>query len=301
MNKTINIKDIYKLFFGKDLVTLTKIRLQDTNLLNVSKKSKNSNQHKLVIDDPNNYLTPISKKIYRSTSPKSKPHILRELLFNNEVIKTMEDNQDENDPDYQEKMENNGLGFYMEDFISVYGLCPVCGEATLRKYSQSNVPVVDLVCINKEYHLSRKECFIYQMKISVSNDYFDLQKEKIIVGSKKYGELCHTMKANAKIQDKFIVPGYICIKLNRIPSNIQEYTIDHRNSFVLVPDYNINDNQQYYHYTGELGMYGKNIISWNKYLVDIKELDFIVTHNRVLYEVFNENSMKNPYINLLNQ
>ena len=95
----ISIKDLYKLFFGKKIVDLTKIE-SETNL-SVTKKPKT-----MPTDQSSNpkLLTPISKAIYDTTSPRSKPYILLDMLKNNEAINTEYDIHDTLDPDYQEKM-----------------------------------------------------------------------------------------------------------------------------------------------------------------------------------------------------
>ncbi len=163
MSKNINIQNLYQIFFKK-------------NLINISKYIEKSY---IVPMQPNVLLTPNSKAIYDSTSPRSKPYILLDMLKNNDSILYKEQVDSEIDEDYIEKMENNGLGFYMESFLSMYAYCPVCGLQTLKKYSHSNVPVVDLICVNYKYHLQNSECFLYQVKISLGNIYFNLNNNKI--------------------------------------------------------------------------------------------------------------------------
>src|ERR1700722_1660201 len=113
-------------------------------------------------------------------------------------------------------MENNGLGFFMEKFVSVYGLCPVCSQPSRKKYSHSNVPV-DLVCTNIKNHLNNNKCFLFQT-----------------------------------------------------------YVIDFRNSFVLVPNYNNTDNAYYYQYLDYKSIYGKDIITWNEFMVSTLPLNRIL-------------------------
>ena len=277
----ISLKDLYKLFFGKKLVDLTRI---ETN----TKQLPSSKQVT---------LTPVSKSIYDTTSPKSKPYILAAMMKNTDVIDAQMDIEEQLDPDYQEKMENNGLGFFMEDFVSVYCHCPVCGQSLLKKYSHSNVPVVDLVCINTAYH--KNKCFLFQVKISLTNDYFNLKTKKIIVGSKTYGEPAHHRKGTDSMNQKIVVPGYICIKLYRDKQEPQNYVIDHRNSFVLVPNYQNNSNKYYYHYLDEVGMYGKNMITWDETMVDTFPLNKITNISKIAYEVFLEKEIPNPYMFLI--
>ncbi|AGF85140.1 hypothetical protein QJ854_gp642 [Moumouvirus goulette] len=280
----IKIVDLYKLFFCKKIVKSIIIPNQQ-NIINPQ-----------VL---NLTLTPTSRKIYEATSPKSKPYMLRDLLKNNEAIENSESKIDLSDPDYQEKFQNNGLGFFMEDYICAYGKCPVCGKTSLRKYSQSNVPVIDLVCVNTDYHLKNNKCFIFQIKISLTDNYFSLKNKILIVGSKNYGEKSHIHSGNEPIINKIIVPGYICVKLKKSDEINQEYIIDFKNSFSLVPNYQNKSTENYYEYLNILGAFGKNIITWNDSMVDTIKLDNIMDNNKIKYEVFQENELNNPYCDLM--
>ena len=279
----INTKNLYQIFFKKNLI--------DLSTCDPRTPTKTSNK-------PNLCLSPMSKSIYNSASPRSKPYVLRDLAANNKAIETLESKHDTLDPDYEEKMENNGLGFYMENFLSVYGFCPACGQQMLKKYAHSNVPVVDLVCTNYEYHLEKNLCFLYQVKISLTNTYFNLQKQTIVVGSKHFGEPAHLHKGSEDIAEKIVVPGYICIKLNQHPTDIQTYTIDHRNSFVLVPDYNNMSDEYFYQYTNTKSIYGKDVITWNTSMVSTLPLNRVIKINKIVHEIFSEKEIVNPYASL---
>ena len=283
LNTKVNTKQLYELFFGKKLVNLSKL------------EPKTPTKAPRPVE---NILTPMSKKIYDATSPRSKQYVLEDMLADTKAIEEKELKEELSDPDYLEKMENNGLGFYMEKFVSVYGLCPVCGERTLRPYSQSNVPVVDLVCINKDFHLKNDACFIFQVKISLTNDYFSLAKQTISVGSIVYGEPAHMHKGTDHIKEKVVVPGYICIKLYSHATELQTYLVDYRNSFVLVPDYNNTNPDYYYKYIDVLNKYGKSIITWDQTMVDAIEFKNILTMPKIVHEYFSEEVIDNPYANL---
>ncbi|AVL94977.1 hypothetical protein ma591 [Moumouvirus australiensis] len=280
----IKLIDLYKLFFCKKLIEPIII----TNQQNIS-------SHHIF----NLTLTPTSKKIYNATSPNSKPYILQDLLKNTQTIEDLESKIDLLDPDYQEKFQNNGLGFFMEDYICAYGKCPVCGQATLRKYSQSNVPVIDLVCINTDYHLKKNKCFIFQIKISLTNNYFSLKNKILIVGSKNYGKISHIHTGLEPIINKIVVPGYICVKLKKVDEINQEYVIDYKSSFSLIPNYQNKSSENYYDYIDVSGFYGKNIISWNDSMVDVINLNDVLDNNKIKYEVFQENESSNPYCDLM--
>lgn len=277
--ENINVKDLYSIFFGKELVKLTKSEPKTPT------KSR---------PEPNIW-TPVSKSIYDVTSPRSKPYILKEMQANTETVKKIEGKEEQLDPDYQEKLENGGLGFFMENFLSAYGFCPVCGEKTLRKYWHSNVPVVDLVCINKKYHLENNKCFLFQVKISLTNDYFSLNNRQLIVGSKTYGRPAHLHKGDDSMLEKIVVPGYICIKMNTKPAEIQTYTIDYRNSFVLIPNYQNFSETPYYQYIDLPNKYHKNVLTWDTTMVNTVDLDKVIKANIVQHEFFSEEIETNPY------
>ena len=196
----------------------------------------------------------------------------------------------------------------MENIVSFYGTCPVCGQKSLHKYQNSNIPVVDLVCTNLRYHLVEDKCFIFQLKISLTTDYFNKGKQIIAVGSKIFGEPSHLVSVKAEIENKIVVPGYICIKLYRDRDNIQTYHIDKNNSFVIVPKYSVPNYQNksdnnYYRYLDSTNKYGKHIISWNNFICDLYDIDIVINLQTITFEVFNEEVIQNPYnkLNILLQ
>lgn len=297
MNKTIDIQQLYKLFFSKNLSEIS-IGTPRTPPRPSSNPSSNPNANQ----SPNKglFFTPMSKSIYDTMSPQSKPYMLADMLLNNRTIDDMNEAAEFIDPDYQEKMTNNGLGFYMEDFISYYCVCPVCGQFSLRKYAHSNVPVVDMICINKKYHLEKNECFIFQIKTSLSTSYFNLKKNEITVGSINYGKPSHIHSGSESILHKIVVPGYFCIKLNSIDENNQSFTIDQKNSFIIYPNYNNQSNSTYYSYTGLVDRFNKSIIKWDPSMFTKKLISDVTTVNRIDYEFFVEEELENPYTNLVN-
>jgi hypothetical protein len=265
---------MHNIFFEKDLVELSK------NL----PVSPIKNNNPVLFE-----ITPISRMILSSLTPYSKQIMTEELRADNLFIEEYERKELENDPDYLEKMANNKLGFYMENFVSYYGVCPVCKQNTLRKYFHSNVPVVDFVCINKDYHLQTNTCFLFQLKISLGGEYFNFNQ--ISIGSRRYGELPHSIKGSDNI--KHIVPGYICLRLNWLES--QSYLIDPNNSFIIVPDYHNTSNISYYQYLPYKDRYGKDIITWNSNMFTTLSVRDILNTLFVDYEYFTETIIDNPY------
>lgn len=283
----ITLDKLYDLFYTKALVKLSKPE---------PKTPTKARPEAGIV----NTLTPITQSIYNTLSPQSQRYLLVDIMEDNLEIERLASKAEGLDPDYEEKMENNGLGFFMEDYISMHCRCPVCGEPTLRKYSQSNVPVVDLVCINEAYHMKNNKCCLFQVKISLGNDYFNLGNKKIVVGSRVYGEQCHLVKGTNDIEHKFLVPGYICIKLNRVPNEIQMYTVEHSKSFVLIPNYQNTSNNFYYQYIDIRSRFGKNIITWNSSMVSLHKISTINIPTKIRVEYFDEIIIINPYKKLIN-
>lgn len=282
----ITREKLYDLFFATDIVVVKK-----------NAASEKATPVKRKASPISNPLTPMSKKIYDATSPRSKPYVLADMKSDDEILLKSELATD--DPDYIEKMENNGLGFFMENFITAYGTCPICGMKTLRKYVNSNIPVVDFVCDNTEYHLNNKTCFVFQLKISLTNNYFDLNKRTISVGSVAYGEPAHLVDGTESQKNKIVVPAYILIRMYRHKTKLQSYIIDHKNSFVLIPNYKNKTNDTYYKYTDKKDMYGKSVITWNTQMVDTVELKRVINAVNVDHEFYNEQVITNPYAKLL--
>jgi hypothetical protein len=294
--KIITISDLYKLFFNKKLVALSKF---PENILNPENPMTPIKKKPKLESDISKLLSPDTKIIYNSLSPDAKIKYLELIKKDDAALLSSESKADESDPDYQEKMENNGLGFFMENFISMYYWCPVCQQKTLRKYSHSNIPVVDLVCINSEEHLKKNECFLFQVKISLTNDYFNINEQTISIGSKTYGEPAHLVKGTEPIKNKYVVPGYICIKLYPTDSNKQIYRINYKNSFVLIPDYDSQLSETYYHYLDKKSIYNKDIITWNNKMCKVLTLSKI-PKELIEYELFDQMEIENPYLKLSN-
>lgn len=278
IKKKITIEDLYNIFFKKELLNLY---LDNQPIVSTPIKK---------VPLPLN-LTPFSKIILDHTSPNSKEYMLKELIKDNEKLKSLELNDD--DPDYLNKIENNYLGFFMEDFISINGLCPVCNQPTLRKYSSSTIPVIDLICINYYYHLIQNECFIFQVKISLNNSYFNLKNKNISVGSKRFGEIAHSINGIDLLKNKFIVPGYICLQLTDLSN--RSYLINYSKSFILIPNYMNELDQPYYSYVKK-NFFNKDVITWNSKLVDIVDINNCIKNiNQIDYTLYLSQQLINPY------
>ena len=281
-NNYVDVETLYKLYFTSKLIILSK------NEPTTPKKS---------IKKTTELITPLTKQILDTVSPRSKEWLLEDIKKDNRNLEKKKIQQDSNYTYYLEKMDNNGLGFFMENFISFYAVCPSCKHSSLKKYKYSNIPVVDLVCTNYKQHLKNNTCFIYQLKISLTDDYFDKQNQTIAIGSKKYGFISHEVEGNTELKNKLIIPGYICLKLRK-SELLQEYKIEINKSFVLIPNYKNKINELYYNYINICNKYNKNVIQWNKKMVKEININEILNKFNIMYEIFSEEEIENPYKNI---
>lgn len=282
--------NLYDLYFTNQISNIEQIKLN----------SENVNQSDVILSGVIPNLTPLSRMIYKSVSTPDRPKLIQDLLKDDMMIESLEQKDYLNDPDYLEKLENGALGFYMEKYISYYGKCPVCEEFSLRKYVMSNVPVVDFICINRKYHESKNECFLFQLKTSTNDFYFNRSKEYISIGSKRFGYNSHIVKASDNISKKFLVVGYICINLEEVSVSymqkmVSHYKINNNKSFVIIPDLSENKDEYYYKYIGNI--LDKNIIRWDNKLVNVKEISSVLNTIKEIDTglLFNETNQINPY------
>lgn len=270
----------------------------NTNLMNIKKiEGVVRPKPETPIKGTDNSLTPIRAKIVKHMTPISRKRTLEAIEEEDAEQEKRDILSDYEDPDYQEKMENNELGFWMEDFVSYNGVCPICKNSTLRKYKAKNMPVVDFICTNKEYHDKTDTCCLWQLKISVEGRYFDhLGQGYITVGSKKIGCLPHTTLGDCDMGQKKVVPGYICIELNRVSDDI--YNINNLKSFIIIPDYSKKTPEPYYfYYPTKPSDKRKNYIRWNDNMTSLKPIrdlfNIKVVDTRIFY--INEMIVHNPY------
>ena len=245
----------------------------------------------------NGEYTPMKQKILEYEGPANREALLAELTKDDREITGIESSQFLDDPDYVEKMSNSGLGFYMESFVSYYGKCPGCGQVSLKKFRNCSIPAVDFVCINKEYHETHNICFLFQLKISVSesHDYFYTSADgnKIInIGSRRYGEIPHSIKGTSPFDLKKLAIGYICLKL--IPKADGTYQINSALSFCVFPKLELSVDKQYYNYMGAI-ILGHNPITVDMSMMNNIPIGSIFTEGIVLGTPFVEQTIPNPY------
>lgn len=277
----LTIQNIKKIFFCSELAHI---------YVHVSNNGSPVRLPTIVDQD----MTPITKLIYDTLDTPQQERFLKSVAEDELALLLTEAKLDENDPDYFEKMTNGGLGLYMEKYICYHGHCPFCNENTLTKYYSSTTPVVDFVCTNTKYHLKHKKSFMFQLKISTSNIYFNLKNKIIRVGSKRYGELCHSIKGT-DTNNFYMVPCYICIKLSNEKEH-ESYSIS-SNSFIVEPNYN-SSNKPYYHYV-ESNEFDGPKITWDSSMVTVRNITKIIDTGTfsVRTELYEE-PLKNPLCDL---
>jgi hypothetical protein len=174
--------------------------------------------------------------------------------------------QELKDPDYVDY--ETAKGKLIEIWIADNMMCPVCYEKTLRRYVSDSMPVIDVVCINRNHNNGVR---FFQIKTSngmpfMGIEYFSKTTRHIFVGSERYGEPVHSLDG---MNDLLI--GYICIKYNNINDNIN---INMKDSFIVLPIIGRCMNS-YYRYVPNI--YGKPIIEYNQETTNVIKLDKLVS------------------------
>ena len=298
-NDYIDKITLYDLFFRKPINIVTYENSQQTQQIQQTHQlhPNNLTPIKQKTQSLLSLLSPEGKLLYKRAPEEDKEKLLNDLVKDTNIVENMEMLDYMNDLDYKEKMENNMLGFYMESFISCYGKCPVCKQKTLRKYNMSNMPVIDLICTNFDYHYNNGGCFMYQLKTSIDSNYFN--KNHITVGSKRFGYNSHIVKGSDDDNKKLLVIGYICLFLtqNENNDNNNKYKINKSKSFVLIPDLKSTLDEHYYSYG--VNYFGKNIIRWNSKLVTMNSISNCINNidnmNVDTNKQFSEIIIENPY------
>lgn len=221
------------------------------------------------------YELNLTQAIIRYVSPRSKPYIQQDMEIDNKVIKYIEDMKE-----YNKAYSNyENYGKLIECWLSDNMRCPCCNQKTLRRYYKDNMPVIDLMCINRE-HTIAKGVKYFQVKASNGalfngKQYFNYDPENkfeysntIHVGSFNYGQHVHKIQPNSDLFDKKILCGYICIYYRESKKEIA--ILD--TSFCVLPIYR-----------------GKENIVQNLFGIT-KEKDYIVTEeNNWYYKYINNN------------
>jgi len=187
-----------------------------------------------------------------------------------EQIKLLEEEQGIKDFLYK-YFENKDVGVFMEKWICANIRCTCSGK--FAKYSNPNMPVVDIKCINPGHDINIHGPKYYQVKSTEIGtkmfdfEYFQLNPYQLLfVGSPSYGKYSHEIKGGDI--DKRTLIGYICIKYKKI--NDSTININKDVSFILIPNMQVTPElQMELYYTYIEGM-RKPMIRFNTKLFTIQ-------------------------------
>lgn len=229
---------------------------------------------RLILIGQSNDQTPMTQAILEAAGDLNTPArqaLLASINLDDQKIAAILQDQTESDPDYIDKMRANLLGFFMEDYVACHMKCPVCG-GQLCVFEDPRMPTVDLACHNREKHLADRTCYLYQVKITTVTEgstYFSRDDHYISVGSRRYGNLVHSITPQTDPEDQWICPGYICLVIDN--SRTDSYHIDVRASFILIPNYQCRSAEPFYYYRSDDPAVRPQI-SWNQECVELKSI-----------------------------
>ena len=274
---SISIYQLYDLFFKSDLVEILPSPAAKP-VREITQTSTKTGKY-----------TPITQKLLEYADTKDKDRLLADLEADDKQLGLLSRKELLDDPDFIEKLGYSALGFYMETYLCFHGCCPKCKKKSLRKFKDCNIPAIDFVCIN-QHHIENNECFLFQLKVSVESNYFDAMHIK--VGSRRYGNLSHSIKGTSDVYHKKLLIGYICLKLNDAGDN--KYLINKKSSYCYVPDLKLTKDELYYEYLNEKD----DVIKVNINMMESIEINDFFQTEIVDNQSFNEIPITNTYFKL---
>jgi len=278
----VSIDDLYTIFTHTDIIEYS-----------VEKKT----DAKIILPTPKKTIfSPSTDDLLECFTPIERGRLMKD--FKNDDSKLLEQARKDylDDDDYNEKLKFREIGIFMEPIISVFGFCPGCNQKTLKCYDDIGIPVVDVICVNKEPYaieLHKKYPRIYQIKVSLNKSKY-FTNEYIHTGSLRYGYNSHMAKVK-NIKYNLIVVGYICIHLDDLDDLNNDYRINQQKSYVLVPTLNATGVSGTYYTYGTSSFYGKPKIIWNKNAVKTYKLQNYLNLKSISTSiVFYKNVYENP-------
>jgi hypothetical protein len=216
---------------------------------------------------PNRYGSseqPLTPSILNASTPYTRAR-LEEDFRNDDRDLALRELKDTDYMDYETEK-----GKFIEIWIADNMRCPVCYMRTLRRYVSDTMPVIDVVCINRNHNNGVR---FFQIKTSngmpfMGTKYFSKTTRHIFVGSKRYGEPVHSLDGSSNL-----VIGYICIKYDIIDDIIR---INNNTSFIILPIIGRCMNS-YYRYVATTK--GKPIIEYNPITTNVIKLSGLVDSN----------------------
>ncbi len=261
--------------------------------------------HELSALDGIQYLSPDSKKLVLAESVSNRQALVNDIRRDNEKIEAIMSEIETRDDDFTFAL-GSEVGNYMELWICANLKCPGCRVGKLFKYISSNMPVIDVRCVNPEHNLLEHGPLFYQIKTTEKNTtflglkYFTRQPINnypsgyIKVGSKKVGIYSHNITTADAIEDKFISIGYICVTYKYL-INRRRINIDLNNSFVVIPNLNYNNTyrttrSQSYYYQYIPNSLNLSMVSFNPNMDIVRVLTF---YELVLRDAYSPTIFKN--------
>ena len=184
-------------------------------------------------------FSPDAKRILAAHTPITRKYLEGDFLEDDMRLLRLEEKQEEKDESF-EVYENKEVGVFLERWICANLKCPAC-LGKLVKYASNNMPVVDIMCSNKD-HDAKFGPKYYQVKsteqgkLHMGQPYFSLKDKYIKVGSTRFGKPIHEVTLGDE-ENKKILIGYICIEyIYPDRNNMRRITINMNTSFFVVPD-----------------------------------------------------------------
>ncbi len=193
-------------------------------------------------------LSPASKKMIKAENSSNRQALIYDILRDDQKIETIEKKLNSMDEDFSFTLPSE-VGNFMELWLCANMRCPGCKVGKLYKYVSSNMPVIDIRCVNPEHDLLNHGPLFYQIKATekytnfLGRKYFTRQpiinypSGYIKVGSKRFGIFSHNIKTIDSLEDKYISIGYICVTYKYL-TNKRHINIDLNDSFIVIPNLN---------------------------------------------------------------
>jgi hypothetical protein len=192
-------------------------------------------------------LTPFSKALIDNTTPAKRQRMISDIRRDDERLQQLEEEINLNDPLYT-YTSSTEVGSTIESWICLNMKCPGCNLKYFRKYLNTNMPVIDIVCLNPNHVIQIHGPKFYQIKASEYNSTFFGKKYftrnpiinypsgYIKVGSIDKGQHSHNIKPSDSLDNKYISIAYICVcyKYKRNNNRLINIVLD--KSYCVIPN-----------------------------------------------------------------
>ena len=224
-------------------------------------------------------VSPFTIDLVSRLNPEEAAKYIKDYLQEKKYIEIIEKGQADTDPDYK-YTSNTEVGAYVELWVCANMKCPIC-NGELVKYTLLNMPVIDIKCINSKHKYNMGPKF-FQIKATEQNNafpYFTLNpflnntNGFIVVGSRRLGELSHSVKPSDSDKQKQILIGYICLTYKYSDTTKRNIRLTRKQSFILIPQITVDTkiitdaNDYYYKYVDNI--YKKPVITFNEVFVKV--------------------------------